>query len=131
MQVSFPKAFFYLFFYLFSFQLVAQSNSKPRRLEVLFLGDNGHHKPMERYAQIAPALGAKGINFSYSDDLKDINAKNLAKYDAILIYANWDEIDKFSEKALLDFVASGKGVLPIHCASYCFRNSADYVKMVG
>lgn len=103
----------------------------PRRIEVLFLGDNGHHKPIERYSQIAPALGAKGINFTYADDLSALNGPNLAKYDAILVYANHDNIDKFAEKALLDFVASGKGILPIHCASYCFRNSAEYVKMVG
>ncbi|MES2795642.1 MAG: PVC-type heme-binding CxxCH protein [Bacteroidota bacterium] len=111
--------------------LYSQQTTSPRRIEVLFLGDNGHHKPMERFAQIAPALGAKGINFTYSDELKDLNGPNLAKFDAIMVYANWDNIDKFSEKAILDFVASGKGILPIHCASYCFRNSAEYVKMVG
>ncbi len=116
---------------LITFSFFAVSQTKPRRIEVLFLGDNGHHKPIERFSQIAPALGAKGINFTYTADLKDINGPNLAKFDAILVYANHDNIDKFAEKALLDFVASGKGILPIHCASYCFRNSAEYVKMVG
>jgi len=77
------------------------------------------------------ALGPKGINFTYTDDLKDINPENLRKYDALMIYANWDAITPDAERALLDYVASGKGVLPIHCASYCFRNSSEYVKMVG
>src|SRR5699024_9683594 len=29
------------------------------------------------------------------------------------------------------FVDSGHGFLPIHSASYCFRNSEAYVKLVG
>ena len=102
-----------------------------RRLEVLFLGDNGHHTPIERIPTIMAALGPEGINFTYTDDMADLNAETLQKYDALMIYANIDEISPKAEKALLDFVASGKGFLPIHCASYCFRNSADYVKLVG
>lgn len=104
---------------------------KGRRLEILFLGDNGHHRPVERLPTLMAALGAKGVNFTYTDHLEDINPKNLAKYDALMIYANWDEITPAAEKALLDYVASGKGILPIHCASFCFRNSPEYVKLVG
>lgn len=113
---------------LLTSQLFAQQG---RRLEILFLGDNGHHKPIERVPSLMAALGPKGINITYTDDLKDINGQNLNKYDALMIYANWDEITPEAERALLDYVASGKGILPIHCASYCFRNSAEYVKMVG
>ncbi len=120
-----------LILFLFSQITFAQNINKPRRIEVLFLGDNGHHKPIDRASQIMQALGPKGINFTYTDQLEDINDKNLAKYDAILVYANWDEISKSAERSLLNFVASGKGILPIHCASYCFRNSQEYVKMVG
>ncbi|SOE21875.1 putative membrane-bound dehydrogenase domain-containing protein [Spirosomataceae bacterium TFI 002] len=118
-----------LIFLLFtSFALSAQEG---RRLEVLFLGDNGHHKPIDRVPVLMEAFGPKGINFTYTDDLGDLNAKYLTHFDAIMIYANWDEINPSAEKALLDYVASGHGVLPIHCASYCFRNSDEYVKMVG
>lgn len=102
-----------------------------RRLEVLFLGDNGHHRPIERVPSLMAALGPKGINVTYSDNLEDLNPKTLNKYDALMVFANWDEISPSQEKALLDFVASGKGFLPIHCASYCFRNSPEYVKLVG
>lgn len=102
-----------------------------RRLEVLFLGDDGHHKPIDRLPTLMAALGPQGINFTYTDKLSDINPENLNQYDALMVYANIDVIDKAAEKALLDFVASGKGFLPIHCASYCFRNSRDYVKLVG
>ncbi len=110
---------------------VAATAQQGRRLEILFLGDNGHHKPIERVPVIMEALGPKGVNFTYTDDLADLNLKNLNKYDALMIYANWDEISESQERALLDYVASGKGILPIHCASYCFRNSKEYIKLVG
>jgi putative membrane-bound dehydrogenase-like protein len=113
---------------LLSTHLLAQ---EPRRLEVLFLGDNGHHVPIERIPTLMAALGPRGINFTYTDKLEDLNAKTLSKYDALMVYSNWDIISQEQEKALLDFVASGKGFLPIHCASYCFRNSNEYVKLVG
>jgi len=113
-------------------QTVAQADTKPRRTEILFLGDNGHHKPAERVPQLMAALGNKGINITYTDKLADINPDNLAKYDGLLIFANWDSIPKPQEQALLAYVQSGKGLIPVHCASYCFRNSAEYVdKVVG
>ncbi len=106
--------------------------NKPRRTEILFLGDNGHHKPIERVPQLMAALGSRGINITYTDKLEDLNADNLNKYDGLLIFANWDSIPNQQEKALLDFVSSGKGLIPVHCASYCFRNSTEYVdKVVG
>jgi uncharacterized protein len=120
-----------ILFITITFSLSSVFAQEGRRLEVLFLGDNGHHKPIERFSEIMPALGNKGINFTYTDRLEDLNLNYLNKFDALMIYANWDNITPDAEKALLAYVASGKGLLPIHCASYCFRNSPEYVKMVG
>ena len=102
------------------------ATTRPRRTEILFLGDNGHHKPLERVPQLMAALGSKGINITYTDKLEDLNAENLNQFDGLLIYANRDSITKPQERALLDYVASGHGIIPVHCASYCFRNSAEY-----
>nr|WP_295929121.1 PVC-type heme-binding CxxCH protein [uncultured Dyadobacter sp.] len=104
---------------------------KARRLEILFLGDKGHHKPAERIPQIMAALGPKGFNFTYTDNLNDLNPETLNKYDALMLYANWDSIAPQQAKSLLDYVASGKGFIPVHCASYCFRNNAEVVKLIG
>jgi putative membrane-bound dehydrogenase-like protein len=105
---------------------------KGRRIEVLFLGDTiGHHKSSERAPQIMAALGPKGINFTYTDDLNDLNPETLNKYDALMLFANWDSIAPQQAKALLDYVASGKGFVPVHCASYCFRNNPEVVKLIG
>ena len=48
-----------------------------------------------------------------------------------MIYANHEKIAPDQEKALLDFVAGGKGFLPIHSASFCFQNSPAYIALVG
>lgn len=96
---------------LSSINIFAQES---RRLEILFLGDDGHHQPLERLPTLMAALGPKGINFTYSNKLEDLNPKTLNKYDALMIFANWDSLPAAAEKALLDYVASGKGFLPIH-----------------
>src|SRR5690606_9219028 len=70
-------------------------------------------------------------DLTYTEEMQDLQADVLGKYDGLLIYANTVEIKPEQEKALLDYVASGKGFLPIHCASYCFLNSPKYVELVG
>jgi putative membrane-bound dehydrogenase-like protein len=115
--------------------LTAESSKdakKARRLEILFMGDKeGHHKPAERLPQLMAALGPKGFNFTYTDDLEDLNPETLGKYDALMLFANWDSIAPQQATSLLDFVASGKGFIPVHCASYCFRNNPEIVKLMG
>ena len=63
-------------------------------INVLFLGDNGHHQPRLRYQMLDPAMRAAGIRLTYTDNLADLAAENLAKYDAVLLYANIDNISK-------------------------------------
>ena len=104
----------------------------PKKIEVLFLGhDNTHHNSAKYLPILKSALASKGINFSYTEQLEDLNKDNLSNYDALMIYANHDSISTTQEEALLGFVDGGGGLLPIHCASYCFRNSEEYVKLVG
>ncbi|MBW3598681.1 MAG: ThuA domain-containing protein [Planctomycetes bacterium] len=100
-------------------------------LRVLFLGDNGHHRPAERFAQLQPVLAERGIELTYTDDVGDLKPQTLDRYDGLIVYANTTEISPEQEQALLDFVAGGKGFIPLHCASYCFLNSEKYVALVG
>lgn len=109
-----------------------QTDNQPRKIEVLFLGhDSEHHNSEEYWPILASALADDGINFTYSENPDDLNGENLAKYDALLLYANHDEITPSQEDALFDFVEAGNGFLPIHSASYCFRNSDAFVELVG
>jgi putative membrane-bound dehydrogenase-like protein len=104
---------------------------EPRRVKVLFLGDNGHHVPLERCRDVASTLGIRGIDLVYTDDLNDLNLTTLNRYDVLLLYANWLRISPQQEKALLDYVESGHGFAPIHCGSYCFLNSPKITALIG
>src|ERR1041385_3563534 len=82
-------------------------------LRVLFLGDNAGHRPTNRFALMQPALASRGIEMSYTDKLDSLNSTNLARYDALVIYANHTRISPDQEKALLDYVESGHGFVQI------------------
>ena len=100
-------------------------------LKLLFIGDNGHHRPESRFQELAPALEARGVALKYTDRMDDINPQTLAKFDGLVLYANIDRIADDQAKAVLDFVASGKGFIPLHCATYCWRNNKDMVALMG
>ena len=108
---------------------LAAAETKPLRL--LFLGDNGHHRPADRFAQLAPVLAKRGIDLDYSDKVESLDPRALAPYAGIVIYANTTAISPEQERALLEFVESGHGLVALHCASYCFLNSPKYIALVG
>src|SRR5688500_688893 len=107
-------------------------DNPPRRLEILFLGHKSRHHNSEMLADIFTKEYFKsGINITYTTEPDDLNEKNLEHYDGLILYANHDTISSSEEKALLNFVRSGKGFVPLHSASWCFRNSAEVVEMIG
>src|SRR5436309_595145 len=93
----------------------ATALAQPAPIKILFLGDNGHHKPKERYRQIEPVLAAHGIRVEYADVTLALTPETLGRFDGLLVYANLEQITPEQEKALLDYVAAGKGFIPIHC----------------
>lgn len=108
-----------------------ENASAPRRVKVLFLGDNGHHVPIERCRDIYIVLGERGIDVTYADTLDVLNPATLNRYDVLLLYANWTTISPSQEKALLDYVESGHGFAPIHCGSFCFINAPKITALIG
>jgi hypothetical protein len=100
-------------------------------LKILFLGDNAGHQPAARFAQLRPVFADRNIQLTYTDKTDDLNPATLNRYDGLMVYANQTKITPEQEKALLDYVASGKGFIPVHCASYCFLNSPAYIDLVG
>ncbi len=114
------------------FGLAASSYSiAAEPLKLLFLGDSGHHQPAARFKQLQPTMKERGIELTYTDKLDDLNPETLGKYAGLVIYANQEKISPEQEKALLDYVAGGKGLVPLHCASFCFLNSPKYIELVG
>jgi len=109
-----------------------------RRIEVLFLGaptaNHPGHDPIERYRVIKKHLGTAGINFTYAETLSVLDRSVLDRFDALLMYANWDQHGTLSperEQALVGYVEDGGAFLPIHCASACFGGSDAFVNLVG
>lgn len=100
-------------------------------LKLLFLGDAGHHQPAVRFRILQPVLAARGITLDYTETAADLNAEKLAGYAGLALYANIDELGDAETRALLDFVAGGKGFVPLHCASFCFRNQPELVSLIG
>ena len=108
------------------------TDTSPRPIQLLFLGHDSPHHNSYQYAPILMQKWTKeGIHITYTDDPDDLTLDNLNLYDGLLLYANHDTISPAQEKALLEFIRSGKGFIPIHCASYCFRNSEEVVHMIG
>ena len=107
------------------------SAADQQRLHVLFLGDNGHHQPKPRFDELQPAMESNGIDLTYTDDMSMLSLDKLNEYDALVLYANIDEIAKPQADALLQYVEEGGGFVPLHCATYCFRNNSEIVALMG
>ncbi|MGI9551851.1 MAG: ThuA domain-containing protein, partial [Aurantibacter sp.] len=104
----------------------------PRRIELLFLGHSQEHHNSRAYLPIlASGLTQSGINITYTENLNDLNVKTLDSYDGLIVYANHESIGPAQEKALLNFVSDGNAFIPIHSASFCFKNSQEYIELVG
>jgi type 1 glutamine amidotransferase len=102
------------------------------KLQILFLGHNSeHHNAAVYLPLLASQLATEGINFTYTSNPDDLNSENLEKYDALMIYANHEQITPEQENALLTFIEKGRGFIPVHCASFCFQNSPKYIDLVG
>lgn len=100
-------------------------------LKLMFLGDNGHHRPEARFHELAPVLDARGVQLQYTDRMDDLNAETLKQFDGLVLYANIDRIEDRQAQAVLNFVSAGKAFVPLHCATYCWRNNKDMVSLMG
>lgn len=102
---------------------------EPRRLEVLFLGDDGHHKPIERYRVLKQTIGTKGINLTYVEDLAAITRENLNSYDALIVYANHEKAKV--PDTILPWVKDGGALVALHSACGNFHPSKEWFDLVG
>ena len=129
-QARTARAFVGVAVFFLGFTTLATA-APPPQVRVLFLGDKGHHKPAAFFARIEPVWKARGIEAAYTENMKDLNPETLGRHDALVVYANIDTIEPEQAKALLEYVAKGGGFVPLHCASYCFRNNEAVVALIG
>ena len=112
----------------------AEETAEARPLRVLFLGhaDLRHHPSSTLLPLLAAPLARRGIQLTHVWTPEEaLRPETLAHYDALMIYANHETITPEQERALMDFVEGGKGVVAIHCASYMFRESEHYIPLIG
>lgn len=100
-----------------------------KRLEVLFLGDDRGHKPIERYRVLKQALGPKGVNLTFVEDLSLITRERLDQYDALVVYANHEKDEVPVE--IKPWVEEGGALVALHSACGCFHPSPDWFALVG
>ena len=117
---------------VFAMATLCRADVKPRPIRVLFLGHQSEHHNSAAYAPILmEQFGREAIWFDYFTSPEVLNAETLAKYDAVLLYANHEKITPEEFGALKSYVESGHGFLPIHCASACFVNEPAFATLVG
>ena len=72
--------------------VTSAGNAEP--VKVLFLGDNGSHRPKSRFAELEPVLRQRGIELTYTEDTSVLELQRLKRYDALAVYANIDAIEQ-------------------------------------
>ena len=112
-------------------QSTSAETTTPRRLEVLFLGENTPHHAIDLVPTLMASMGSRGINFTYTDKTTDLDPQTLAKYDALALYADRDDMTPAQAKAVADFVSGGKGFLPIHTTAGSFESHPELRKLIG
>ena len=134
-MLLFPKIRLTLLGLTWIFSMVfSQTSVSASPIRVLFLGhESEHHNSNEYYPMLAQALGRDAIYFDYVTSVNRAldDATYLNQFDALLLYANHPRLSSTQWKNLLSFVRSGKGFVPVHCASWCFSNIPEYDQLVG
>ncbi len=104
------------------------------RLDVLFIGDRGHHQPDARLHDVFGPLLRKGFAVDWEEDLARITPDLLDDYDCVLMYANQTQHDVVPPvffSGLQSYVRGGGGFVALHCTSGCFMKSQDWLEFVG
>ncbi len=108
--------------------------AKPRKLLVFNLTKGYVHTAIPYGAKALEALGAKtgAYEVVHSTDMSVFDAANLKQFDAICLN-NSSQLD-FSpdaQKAILDFVNGGKGIVGIHGATVNFAKWPEGAALLG
>lgn len=114
----------------------AMANSEKGIINLLFIGHeqregSGYHLSYLYAPLFNQSLGREKIRMQYHEDLNLLTDAGLAQFDAVMLYANYDQITPEQEASLLRFVEQGGAFLPVHSASACFGHSDAFVKLVG
>lgn len=105
--------------------------ARAERIRVLFLGDNGLHRPYARAKEVLPVLAERGVDVFYTADVGELNAERLDDYHVLFLYNNQARVTDEQFHAMSQFVENGGGLVAVHSASASFQNSEPFIKLVG
>lgn len=82
---------------------------------------------IERVLRADPRFDVTRVN----EDLSILEAPHLDPYDVLVFYYTIGEITTAQQNGLLQWVARGKGFVPVHSGADSFRGCPEYRAMVG
>lgn len=90
------------------------------------------HNTPDHWALLAAILRAADLGArTISDDLADLNPRNLARFDVILNYSSDLQPSDEQIDALLGAVEGGIGYVGLHAATATFRSSEAHTRLIG
>ena len=119
---------------LVAFALVAVGNAQvipPSPMKVLFIGDQGLHRPVDFEAILAPALARSGIELTYSENLGVLSRAGLAPYHALFLYNNLVNLTPAALEEVIAFVEGGKGLVVVHSGIVMARGQVRADSLLG
>lgn len=112
---------------------MTEASSPPRAFLLMGQAGGRHfHDTPDHWALFAEILrGVDLASRSISDDLANLNAANLSRFDVILNCSTDLEATDEQMRALLVAVEGGIGYVGLHAATATFRASRPYLDMLG
>ena len=109
----------------------SSTSGAPIKILVL-LQEQPQHSATAIYQAIGAPLARRGIQLTPAlTPAGALTPERLNYYDALMIFGNHAAMTPDQEKALVDFVEGGKGVIAIHSAIEMFAGSERYAALVG
>jgi len=118
-----------LLFFLVCLAPTHADTTEGKRLRILWLGDDGHHKPIGCYRVLKQVFGPKGIDMTFIEDLTKITPERLNQYDVLIVYANHEANPV--PPAIRPWVENGGALVALHSAVGCFHPSPEWFSLVG
>ena len=100
---------------------------------VLLFGGGGCHDFKSCCPILEGYLGTiKTIKYDYvAEDYDVFTAKRIKQYDTVVIYHTGGQLNTEQKRGLVEWCAAGGGVVGIHGAADSFKNSPEYLAMLG
>jgi hypothetical protein len=119
---------------------IADDGAAPRALALI--GDR-YHDPAHLEAGLREALGGAGISLTFAVDVRALSRENLKSLKLLVILRdgmNWPDgqekpyvvwMTPEQERAVVDFVEAGGGLLTLHNSTGLYPEGGPYLKLLG